>query len=382
MGSKWRRKALRHNKRTLFGRALALSFADQRLPNHKGRMFLPVPTRSAFHRLIFGLLVSGVCAALVLRYADLPQSLAALKSFRLRYFALPFAAFAINIPLRAWRWQLLFPRPAPAFGACFKALAIGNMGNMLAPARAGDVARCALIGRKVSLTSSTQTAATLGVEKVLDGMALISLLLLSTFFVSPPHWVTNAAVAGGTLLGSGMLAMVLLHYRAEDLLGWVGHQFVRMGLRNVGDNVVRVLGSFAQGLGILSSPRQMTRVFALTVLIWMSEAALIWALVMAMGLSVSLGAGVVVCTILGVSMMVPAAPSAIGTYEVAGVTAFKLFNFASGDALAATLAIHGWVFLTNTALGLISVGLAGMRLADLTGGGQRERQAPAAGGAK
>ena len=63
-------------------------------------------------------------------------------------------------------------------------LGIGNMANFLLPGRAGDLARCVLVGRAGSLTESSRTLATLAVEKVLDGLALVGMVLFSIWTVA------------------------------------------------------------------------------------------------------------------------------------------------------------------------------------------------------
>ena len=47
------------------------------------------------------------------------------------------------------------------------------MANFLLPGRAGDLARCVLVGPTGSFHDSSRTLATLAVEKVLDGLALV-----------------------------------------------------------------------------------------------------------------------------------------------------------------------------------------------------------------
>ncbi len=95
--------------------------------------------------------------------------------------------FFLNLPLRAWRWQLIFPSSSrPSIGNCLTVLGIGNMANFLLPGRAGDLARCVLVGRAGSLNESSRTLATLAVEKVLDGLALVGMVLFSIWTLHPP----------------------------------------------------------------------------------------------------------------------------------------------------------------------------------------------------
>jgi uncharacterized membrane protein YbhN (UPF0104 family) len=63
--------------------------------------------------------------------------------------------------------------------------------------------------------------------------------------------------------------------------------------------------------------------------------------------------------------MIPAAPGGLGTYELLGTEAFKLAGIAASAALALTLVIHAWVFVTNIALGICLLTLRGISLAQL-----------------
>jgi uncharacterized membrane protein YbhN (UPF0104 family) len=78
----------------------------------------------------------------------------------------------------------------------------------------------------------------------------------------------------------------------------------------------------------------------------------------------------VVAAVLGLGLMVPAAPGGLGTYELAGVAGLKLIGVDASSALALTLAIHAWVFITSVGLGLCLLALGGVRLAQLGEGPQ------------
>jgi len=65
--------------------------------------------------------------------------------------------------------------------------------------------------------------------------------------------------------------------------------------------------------------------------------------------------------------MVPAAPGGLGTYELAGVAALRLIGVDAGNALALTLVIHAWVFLTSVGLGLCLLAHRGIRLTQIAG---------------
>jgi uncharacterized protein (TIRG00374 family) len=126
-----------------------------------------------------------------------------------------------------------------------------------------------------------------------------------------------------------------------------------------------LLTSFADGLSAVSSAGQMLTLLLMTAAIWTTEAGLIWGLARALGLAVSLKSSVVASAVLGLGLMIPAAPGGLGTYELFGTEAFKLAGIAASSALALTIVIHAWVFLANIVVGIFLLAVKGITLAQL-----------------
>jgi uncharacterized protein (TIRG00374 family) len=126
-----------------------------------------------------------------------------------------------------------------------------------------------------------------------------------------------------------------------------------------------LLTSFAEGLDAVSSAGQMLTLMLMTATIWTTEAATIWGMAQALGLAVSLKSAVVASAILGLGLMIPAAPGGLGTYELFGTEAFKLAGIAASAALALTVVIHAWVFVANIAVGICLLAVKGISLAQL-----------------
>ena len=173
-----------------------------------------------------GVLIGLGCLAILLRQVDLKQSWNALGQLNGPFLLVPLAVFFVNLPLRAWRWQLIFPGSSrPSFGYCLTVLGIGNMANFLLPGRAGDLARCVLVGRAGSLRESSRTLATLAVEKVLDGLALAGMVLFAVWALHPPHWVLGLLRVAVLLFGGALLLLVVLRYRTRALIDFVRRGF-------------------------------------------------------------------------------------------------------------------------------------------------------------
>jgi glycosyltransferase 2 family protein len=315
---------------------------------------------------VLGALIGLACLAILLRQVDLKQSWNALGRLNGPYMLVPLAVFFVNLPLRAWRWQLIFPASwRPSFGACLTVLGIGNMANFLLPGRAGDLARCVLVGRAGSLSESSRTLATLAVEKVLDGLALVGMVLFSVWALHPPHWVLELLRVAILIFGGALVLLVLLRYQTRALIQYVRRAFRVVHLATLEDKFDGLLTSFADGLSAVSSAGQMLTLLLMTATIWTTEAAVIWGLARALGLAVSLESAVVASAVLGLGLMIPAAPGGLGTYELFGTEAFKLAGIAASSALALTLVIHAWVFVANIAVGTCLLAIKGITLAQL-----------------
>src|SRR5439155_251439 len=91
----------------------------------------------------------------------------------------------------------------------FKALVVGFTVNNLLPLRMGEVARAYLLSRWCRIPYGA-TIASLVVERVLDGLSLAVLLLVSLAFLPAPGYllVVGVLAAGGFLAAAALLAIV------------------------------------------------------------------------------------------------------------------------------------------------------------------------------
>jgi uncharacterized protein (TIRG00374 family) len=319
-----------------------------------------------FHWSALGILIGLVCLVVILRQVDLRQSWRTLGNLNGPYLLVPLLVFLSNLPLRAWRWQRLFPSTVrPSYFSCLTMLGIGNMANFLLPGRVGDLTRCVFVGQDRSLASSSRTLATLAVEKVLDGVALVGAVLLSVWALHPPHWVVTLLQAAAALFGAALVLLIVIRYRTSGLL-----EAVRRGLRFVHlfaleKKLAPLMTSFADGLTAINSIGEMLVAVAITAAIWSTEIALIWGLAGALGVAIAFRSAMIATAVLGLGLMIPGAPGGLGTYELFGTEAFKLVGVASSSALALTVVIHAWVYVANVAIGFSLLAVSGLSLAQL-----------------
>lgn len=316
--------------------------------------------------LLFGLLLGLGLLALLLTHISLGKAWWVLARLDGHQLLLPLLATAGSLLLRPWRWQMIFlPGKRPEFWSCFSALAMGLMTNNFLPGRGGDLLRCFLLRREASLVEASMVLATLGLEKVLDGLALLVVVIFSFWFFTPPQWLKQLGLFSGLIFTGGLAVLLLLRYRETWFLRLIRLVLQSFRLKALNEKVSKLFAQFAEGLSILESLRQVARLIGLTILVWMCEAALIWGLASALQIPLSLPASAFVSAILGLGLMIPAAPGAIGTYEFFSIIALRIFGIGAESALALTLVLHAWSFLATTLLGLVGLWIGGIGFSEL-----------------
>jgi uncharacterized membrane protein YbhN (UPF0104 family) len=300
-----------------------------------------------------GLALGVALLAYLVSRQDLAATLAALSRLDARLLALPAVATLAGAALRAWRWRAMFAAPSrPGFGACFRALALGNLANNVLFGRAGDVLRCGVLYREHAAVRLSGVAAAVGLEKVLDGVALVLVVAAACALLSPPQWVDALAVAAAALFGAGLAVLGAVQWRGPRLLALARGIAGRGRAAPMVARAERLLEGLATGLGAIGSPARVGQVAGQTAAVWAADACVVWALALALGAPLPAAAACAVSAIVGLGLAVPAAPGAIGTYEFFAVGSLQLFDVTPATALALALLMHAWALGSTTAIGL------------------------------
>ncbi len=205
-----------------------------------------------------------------------------LKSADYRY-AIPAAViYFIAVFIRSARWQyVLSPLRAIPIRRLYPVVVIGHAGNNVLPAHMGELIRAYYLAQRERFSGSAALA-TIGVERVYDGITLLALaalsvllLLLAGEFTGIGDFSQSAivitAVGVAAVFFSGFVVVTLLAvapgaarllYRLSELLP--------TRFRSQARELIR---SFIEGLTILSTPKQHFMLALRTLPVWLGEAA-------------------------------------------------------------------------------------------------------------
>jgi uncharacterized protein (TIRG00374 family) len=310
-------------------------------------------------RLLLGAAASLVLIALLVHLLDLAQLRALLARSDPRLLVAAFAMHAVNYLVRAVRLAVLLPR-AP-IGRLFAVTCVHHFLLRVVPLRAGELS-FPILAQRTGLSGFGQGAVTLVLVRVLD-MAVVALLFVGTLAVAGAGYQGRTLP---TLLGAGGLVVgsALLLGFARPLSRW-GLTMVKSAARVTGLStrpwVARQLGRLEQAIEwfLTVSPAQLGGAALTSVLQWLLLFVMMYLLMGAFGVAVSLpqailgGTGAAVAGILPVGLI-----GNFGTLEAGWALGFTLAGVAREVAVASAvgfslatlvysgvLAVGGWLFI-------------------------------------
>jgi uncharacterized protein (TIRG00374 family) len=329
--------------------------------------------------LVVGCLVSAGMIYYATRGVDWRQFGLAFKKFHIVWLVPALATFYYSMYLRAVRWGLLF-RPTESITGrqAFGPIMIGFAFNSILPMRVGEVARCVAMD-KAQHTGIPKALATVAAERILDGLSLLGLLSLSLSMVPIDksvsyHWknvVLNAdlmnrsvhkLVVACVILIVGVVLVLLppverLVLRAIDAM-----TFLPVKPRAV---VAKIFMELTVGFQSFKQPWPMAQIifytFVLWILVGVSNVAAAWGF----GMTMNLWQGMALVTLIGIAILIPAAPGYWGLYEAGVIFSLMVLGVEkdASVALAYGLVIHMIQWGPVVLIGLACAARAQARLA-------------------
>lgn len=302
-------------------------------------------------QVALGTVLSLALLWLAFRDVSLSHVTAAFSQADYRFVGLALVLVLISPLVRAARWRLLYHPDQNELSRLRLAevLLIGQMLNIVVPARLGEVARIYLMGKT---QSRARTLGTIAVEKWLDVLMLLLLVLLVPVFVALPPWFRDSQ-ASLALFASAFLGVALtLSYGKDRLLSLVKSlsRFLPESWRT---RTQRATGLALSSLDVLRSPWAGFKLQAWSVLICSLNILVNYTVFLALGLPLSFAAAMFLVVVLEVGVAVPSAPGKLGVFHYLCTLALGVFGVDKGVALGYAVLLYFVVFGPPALLGTL-----------------------------
>lgn len=314
------------------------------------------------------LAITAIFLALALSSVDFEKLAHAIASADYRLIALAALFTFCGYLVRTARWQrFLAPTKQIPLPRLFPVLVVGFALNNLLPGRPGELARPFWLAQREKISKSLGFA-TIIIERVADGMALIAFLLLALLAFIPLHLAlppaaeTIAALAT-ILFGVALAGLVFLLVR-HDLVLALLQRLTRFLPHSLAARAEKMLASFVVGLHSLKSARDVATIVLLSLAVWSAEGVAYFLMLTAFGVLLNVPTRLIAApfmmVLINLGIMIPAAPGGLGPFEAAGVFALGVFGVNGTAAASVAIAAHAMQYLLVTGLGVLFIWREGM----------------------
>ncbi len=299
-----------------------------------------------------GFLLSIISLVLVFSIADWGTLRESIWLADYRYFVPAIVVFFISIGMRSLAWKTLL-KDRVSIRRSFIVLNEGYLLNNLLPFRLGEVGRAFLMSRTAQI-EFLQVASTILIERAIDLIMVVGLLLATVPLVIGADWARPTAILVGIVVLTGLSGLYLLARFQQRVLGWLSILQARFRvLEHIDQDFV---SPFFEGLAALTDFGRFLRTLLIMMVTWamivlhyylvllafLPEGKLLWA---------AFGIGVV-----GLGVAVPSAPGSIGIVQGAIVGVFPLvFGVDPAVALAFALTVHALYLVITSGIGIIGL---------------------------
>jgi uncharacterized membrane protein YbhN (UPF0104 family) len=271
------------------------------------------------------------------------------------------AALGLNLASvvsRSLSWQTAIhqalPPPHPPYPKVFSAFAVGLLANAVLPGRVGELARVAVLTRRLPRGHGS-TAMLLGTVFAHRLFDLIPALLLIAYVLATariPDWaiVSLELVAGvGVVLFAGAVVLARVRHRPLEATG----------------RVRRLLGMARRGLGVMRSPIPAAVAILFQCVGWFLQLLAVYVAMRAFGIHEPLPAAGLVLLLMNVATIFPLWPGNFGLLQAAVAFPLVSYGVAYARGFAYGLGLQVMEMSVGVGVGLLFLAREGLSFAML-----------------
>ncbi len=298
------------------------------------------------------LAVTLLFSYIALSGVHLAQAWHALGASNYLWLAPALVALGLALTARALRWRSLFaPARRPPLGSVYDAMMVGYLYNNILPARSGEVARVFVLTRR-SNAQPVEIIGTTVLERLFDIVGLLLIFFLAQPWLPAVSWFHTAAVVAAALAATVAVAAVILAVYGDRALRLLLRPLERLPFLS-NQHIEHAATELAHGLSALRYPGVAFLGLLWTLLAWLLSAVMAYFVSLAFHLHLPFACSVLVTVTVGLAMILPAPPAAIGVFEGAVLIAMKAYGLTQSAALPYALILHLANFVPFIVVGVL-----------------------------
>ena len=316
--------------------------------------------RSLWGRFLLALpFLVGLVALLVWRAPDWGVMAEAFRLVSWEWIAVAIGLNLLSILARSLAWAAVIdqavPEPHPAFNHIFSAFAIGLFANAVLPGRIGELARVAVLARRLPRPSESGATlvGTVFAHRVFDLFPSLALVLYVLLSAEIPHWaLTSLAVFIALSIGLFAFAIVSARRDRRSVLDEVGQ-------------ARRLLSRARDGLRVMRAPVPAGFAVLLQSAGWGCQLIAVYAVMRAFGIDEQLHVAALVLLLMNIATLMPLWPGNIGIVQATVALPLVSYGVAYSRGFAFGIGLQVVEMSVGIGLGMVFLAREGLSVAML-----------------
>lgn len=298
----------------------------------------------------------------------------------LPWLPLAVLAYLLGMLLRGARLKALIAGEANvSLNTASNIVAIGYAVNNLIPARLGELARAGVLAERTGLPYPLTLMTTI-LERLLDGLAILAIFFIASFFLPATAWLRPTALIAGSIFALAISFILFLTYfpKLAMAITWKitapFHSSKNNQTPGINTNL-HILSEMIRGLAAIKEGKKLLLICLLSILVWCCE-ALMFALIMpCFPLLFSYPRALAVMAITNLGILIPSSPGYIGSYHAFCCQALEASATMGAPSslidtqtthLSYAVVVHLIFYLTVTVWGVLAMTRYGIELGETT----------------
>lgn len=290
--------------------------------------------------LVVGISASAVFMFLALRRLDFASLRNVFSTFRMwPWLPLAIGSYVTGHIARGMRCRLLVRREASLrLVTASNIVVVGYAANNVFPARLGELVRAGMLAERTGIPVAQSLVITF-IERVLDGLAILALLVIGTMEDGAPDWAQKLVRIALLVFGSACALMMFAAHSPGVLVSGSSRLGNKLGTK-WHDRLVGLATSITNAGACLRDPRDLLMLAFYSIVIWVLETGLFLAILPAFGLPASFTLAALAMSVTNLGLLVPSSPGFIGPFHFFCSRAIVSHGVPEATALAYATVVH------------------------------------------
>ncbi len=241
--------------------------------------------------------------------------------------------------VRGVRCRMLVSREAKlSLSTATNVVVFGYAVNNVLPARLGEFARAGMLAQHSGLPFVQSLTVTL-LERVLDGLCLLLLLVIAVGMVPDVGWIHSMLKLGGLVFGIAALGVLLAVAAPSTLLNVTSRVAHRFGPRVHGLGVTLV-SQLVAGVSFIRTLSSALSIIGLSIVVWLFEAGMFLCLLPAFDIGLDPWLALLAMCVTNLGILVPSTPGFIGVFQFVCMRAVMLVGVSQPVAFSYAALVH------------------------------------------